>query len=476
MVQALDIDHTSLHGVSPRTAVGLNITPSVSSPGKSHRDDVSRDVRKVLSELQFSWYMERLLRGGDARPARDCRESFRTKQRPRRPTVCRDEKPVQPDDITTAAGMCRHQIAAPHCALLSITNSSGRTTSVHSGCSAKIFLNAVGRPNKQETRWRCWPEIQGLKAQFKEEKNILRKEMDVAGRTRGAASSAKAPPSKKTVVQAGTGGTVRRCRGPAPGRDRDLAEGWRTAVRALRARGGPEQWCGWNCAALPPRPDRSGAISAASRAPTRVRWPSRWGVLELADSSTVFLVTRSASFPRTATQAAARREATADWSSWESLAGQSKQNHPGDVAATNRDLAGNDGAGKCLVESLLPSEVVFAIVTPPLQARLEDIPLLIGPCRSPSWRRRGAGPSSSSESVAIEALQRHTWPGDVRELGERDRAGHHPEDLARSSTWELPHRQLRIRRGHAQMVLEAIERCRIAAQHRTERCPIADGR
>ena len=84
------------------------------------------------------------------------------------------------------------------------------------------------------------------------------------------------------------------------------------------------------------------------------------------------------------------------------------------IAATNRDLAGMVRTGK-FREDLYYRLNVFPIVTPPLRARLEDIPLLV-------WafvRELAPAQGKTFEQIprrTMEALQRHTWPGNVREL------------------------------------------------------------
>ena len=84
------------------------------------------------------------------------------------------------------------------------------------------------------------------------------------------------------------------------------------------------------------------------------------------------------------------------------------------VAATNRDLAGMVRAGK-FREDLYYRLNVFPITTPPLRARLEDMPLLV-------WafvREFAPAQGKTFEQIprrTMEALQRYPWPGNVREL------------------------------------------------------------
>jgi formate hydrogenlyase transcriptional activator len=84
------------------------------------------------------------------------------------------------------------------------------------------------------------------------------------------------------------------------------------------------------------------------------------------------------------------------------------------VAATNQDLAG------LVAEKLFRMDLyyrlnVFPITLPPLRRRPEDIPMLVA-----HFVRRYAGSMAKRigkiTSAAMEALLRHPWPGNIREL------------------------------------------------------------
>src|ERR1700681_3220044 len=84
------------------------------------------------------------------------------------------------------------------------------------------------------------------------------------------------------------------------------------------------------------------------------------------------------------------------------------------VAATNQDL------GKLVADRLFRMDLyyrlnVFPIAVPPLRHRLGDIPLLVA-----SFVHRYAKSMSKEiekiPSHAMEALARHSWPGNIREL------------------------------------------------------------
>jgi formate hydrogenlyase transcriptional activator len=84
------------------------------------------------------------------------------------------------------------------------------------------------------------------------------------------------------------------------------------------------------------------------------------------------------------------------------------------IAATNRDLEKAVDDGKFRVD-LYYRLNVFPIALPPLRERREDIPLLV-------WEFVDQFAKTFSKNVesidreSMEALQRHSWPGNIREL------------------------------------------------------------
>ena len=84
------------------------------------------------------------------------------------------------------------------------------------------------------------------------------------------------------------------------------------------------------------------------------------------------------------------------------------------IAATNRDLAEEVRKGR-FREDLYYRLRVFPIEIPPLRERLEDIPLLVFAFMEEFTTRMGKKISNIPRK-AMEALQRHSWPGNIREL------------------------------------------------------------
>jgi formate hydrogenlyase transcriptional activator len=84
------------------------------------------------------------------------------------------------------------------------------------------------------------------------------------------------------------------------------------------------------------------------------------------------------------------------------------------IAATNRDLAESVRKGT-FREDLYYRLRVFPIEVPPLRGRLEDIPLLVFTFMEELSIRMGKKITKVPRKV-MEALQRHPWPGNIREL------------------------------------------------------------
>jgi formate hydrogenlyase transcriptional activator len=84
------------------------------------------------------------------------------------------------------------------------------------------------------------------------------------------------------------------------------------------------------------------------------------------------------------------------------------------IAATNRDLAEEVRKGR-FREDLYYRLRVFPIEIPPLRERIEDIPLLVFTFLEEFTTRMGKKIGNVPRK-AMEALQRHSWPGNIREL------------------------------------------------------------
>jgi transcriptional regulator with GAF, ATPase, and Fis domain len=84
------------------------------------------------------------------------------------------------------------------------------------------------------------------------------------------------------------------------------------------------------------------------------------------------------------------------------------------VAATNRNLADDVRAGR-FRRDLYYRLNVFPIVLPPLRQRRDDLPALVRYLAERLGTRLGR-PVARITSGSLEALERHHWPGNIREL------------------------------------------------------------
>jgi formate hydrogenlyase transcriptional activator len=84
------------------------------------------------------------------------------------------------------------------------------------------------------------------------------------------------------------------------------------------------------------------------------------------------------------------------------------------IAATNRNLADEVRKGK-FREDLYYRLRVFPIDIPPLRERVEDIPVLVFAFMEEFSTRMGKKITNVPRK-AMERLQKHSWPGNIREL------------------------------------------------------------
>jgi len=99
---------------------------------------------------------------------------------------------------------------------------------------------------------------------------------------------------------------------------------------------------------------------------------------------------------------------------YEPLGGNTQKADVRIVAATNRDLVGEVGAGR-FREDLFYRLNVIAITAPPLRARREDVPLLVDHFLGLYCAKNGR-PRLHPTRGALDRMMDYAWPGNVREL------------------------------------------------------------
>ncbi len=141
------------------------------------------------------------------------------------------------------------------------------------------------------------------------------------------------------------------------------------------------------------------------------------------------------------------------------------------IAATNRDLAQDIGAGR-FREDLYYRLGVIPLHLPPLRERREDIPGLV----LHFLKKNGAPADVSFSSEALAILQRYPWPGNIRELENlvercvilRRNAVIGPDDLGLSlptggpsSDWlpDIPPEGISLEEVEKSLVVKALAAC-----------------
>ena len=117
------------------------------------------------------------------------------------------------------------------------------------------------------------------------------------------------------------------------------------------------------------------------------------------------------------------------------------------VAASNRNLTDRvrDGAFR---EDLLYRLDVVQLEVPPLRARSEDIPLLIGAFYE-RFCREFQRPAAAYATADLALLQRYDWPGNVRELRNVVEASFVQSSMRRDGLLELPPTIIAVLEGHS---------------------------
>ncbi len=271
---------------------------------------------------------------------------------------------------------------------------------------AQIFANALGRLQADQALARSCAEIKQLKDQLQTEADYLKAEIKVShahgeiiGRSRGIRevlqSVEQVAPADCPVLISGETGT---------GKELIAQEIHRLSLRNRRV------MVLVNCAALPTALVESELFGRERGAYTGAM-TSQVGRFEVADGSTIFLD----EVGELSMEVQAKLLRVLQYGEFERLG--SPKTHKVDVrvvAATNRDLAEDVRKGR-FREDLYYRLKVFPIEVPPLRERVEDIPALVFAFLQQFSGRMGKKITKVPRK-AMGALQRHSWPGNIREL------------------------------------------------------------
>lgn len=269
-----------------------------------------------------------------------------------------------------------------------------------------IIAGALERKAAETSLQQAYLEVKKLKELIQAENVYLQKEVKlIHGQTQIIGRSpAIQGVLRQTQQVAGTNATVLIVGETGTGKE---LIAW--AIHELSSRRNRSMVC-INCAALPPALIESELFGHEKGAFTGAA-ARQVGRFEVADGSTIFL-DEIGELPM---EVQAKLLRVLQNGRLERLG--SARNIQVDVriiAATNRDLAKAVKEGR-FRQDLYYRLLVFPIVVPPLRDRLEDIPLLVTAFVSELSKRMGKTIESVSRKD-MEALQRYSWPGNLREL------------------------------------------------------------
>ena len=271
---------------------------------------------------------------------------------------------------------------------------------------ADVFTSALARKRAEEVLARSYAEIKQLKERLRAESEYLRSEIKVSqahgeiiGRSEGLKKVLQqieqVAPVDCAVLISGETGT---------GKELIAQEIHRLSARRDRL------MVLVNCAALPSALVESELFGRERGAYTGAL-TSQVGHFEVADDSTIFLD----EVGELSMEVQAKLLRVLQQGEFQRLG--SPKIHKVDarvIAATNRDLAADVRKGR-FREDLYYRLKVFPIEIPPLRARVDDIPLLVFAFMEGFSARMGKKITKVPRK-AMEALQKHSWPGNIREL------------------------------------------------------------
>jgi transcriptional regulator with GAF, ATPase, and Fis domain len=271
---------------------------------------------------------------------------------------------------------------------------------------ATVFAQAIARKLSDEAAAQAFAEIKELKDRLGAEANYLKSETEISPVHNGIIGRSQqirqvlhkveqVAPANCPVLISGETGTGKEL----------IAE----QIHRLSAR--KERKIGLvNCAALPTALVESELFGRERGAYTGAL-TRQVGRFEVADGSTIFL-DEVGELPM---EVQAKLLRVLQEGEFQRLG--SPKTHKVDVriiAATNRDLAEEVRRGR-FREDLYYRLKVFPIDIPPLRERVEDIPLLVFAFMEEFSGRMGKKITKVSRK-AMEMLQGHSWPGNIREL------------------------------------------------------------
>jgi len=274
---------------------------------------------------------------------------------------------------------------------------------------SEIFANALDRKQKEQNLQNAFSEIKRLEQRLQQENIYLRKEIElnelkhshaeIVGTSNAIkevlGQAEKVAETESTVLILGETGTGKELLAKAV--HRLSSRSYRTMIKV-------------NCAALPPTLIE-GELFGREKGAYTGALTKEAGRFELADGSTIFLDEIS----ELPLELQSKLLRVLQDGQFERLG--SPRTISADVriiAATNRDLVQMVRDHK-FREDLYYRLNVFPITMPPLRARIDDIPALVWTFVK-EFEKTMAKRIESISPKNMQALQRYSWPGNIREL------------------------------------------------------------